>query len=476
MSTNYLLIDFGTTSTKSAQVDLSTGHFTNLQRHPAIPPDPTTPTTHHEIPLETIYSRFDQICRTQWDHTSYSGILLCSEMHGFTVLSKQGLPLSPYVSWLDARSLDPVDGTSIYDVLVEKLGPRFKAITGMKPRSGFPLMNLAHLAHQREDLGESGFILSLPGWLAVAAERARGVDFAGPPPEHPTLLAGMALYDVEAAIAAPELADAVESLSGFRPELGRVGSSSTIAGHWQSPTATVPIYAGVGDHQCSVLGAAVAPHAMANLNLGTGSQVGVIDRRPADPDVETRPYFDGSRLYAITHIPAGRALAEYVDFLATVSDRTADEFWERLASLDAAACARASLTFDLSIFEGARHFIGGGSIAGIVEGSLTPDNYLASLLRSFVGQYVEALTIAAGDERLDRCVLSGGIARNLPHLADLLSTRCRESGLALEVAPAAALDESLLGLRSLALIAAGAAATYREAQKRFGRDAVVAGG
>ena len=470
--TDYLLIDFGTTSTKSALVNLENGAFSHLQRHRSIPRDSDVSAGRHQVPLDAIYQRFDEICRGQWPLASpsgYAGIVICSEMHGFAVLDEGGSPLSPYVSWLDARSLEIVDGHSTYETLAQTLGPRFRRITGMKPRSGFPLMNLTHLASERDDFPDRGLVVSLPGWLAIAADRARGSAFAGPPAEHPTLLAGLALYDVHTSRASSELAGVVRDMCGFAPILGESATESTVVGHWQGAGAAVPIYVGVGDHQRSVLGSALAPEIAANLNLGTGSQLSVIDRPLEGADVEIRPYFNDRQLNAVTHIPAGRALAEYVGFLADVAGSGADRFWERLAAITEAECQASTLDFDLSVFEGARNFSGGGRIAGVLEGELSLHNYLASLLRAFVEQYVDVIETFAGDGGLDRCVLSGGIARNLPNLAGMLASRCADAGLELDVAPAADLDESLLGLRSLALLAHGLAADFLQAQQTFDR-------
>ena len=75
--TPYLLIDFGTTSTKAALVDLDTGAFTNLQRYPAIPSVPAPP-GHFEIPLEDLRQRFLQICAAGHAQAPLRGILLCS--------------------------------------------------------------------------------------------------------------------------------------------------------------------------------------------------------------------------------------------------------------------------------------------------------------------------------------------------------------------------------------------------------------
>ena len=68
---------------------------------------------------------------------------------GLPSSTRRRRPLSQYISWLDGRSLEEEEtGASAYAEMVELLGPRFKSITGMRPRSGFPLMNLTHLARK----------------------------------------------------------------------------------------------------------------------------------------------------------------------------------------------------------------------------------------------------------------------------------------------------------------------------------------
>ena len=118
---------------------------------------------------------------------------------------------------------------------------------------------------------------------------------------------------------------------------------------------------------------------------------------------------------------------------------------------------------------GARGFEGGGHIDGILEGTLEVTNYLASLLDAFINQYVDVIDQFDAQRQLSRCVLSGGIARNLPNLCDLLAQRT-----GYELSPATALDESLLGLRTIALVADRRAETCRDAQAVFGRDCHIA--
>ena len=453
--TPYLLLDFGTTSTKSTIVDLDTGSFSEPQSHPSIP-GVEGPTGHYEIPLPEIRDRFLSICTHYCDALDihFHGIVLCSEMHGFAALGEEDQPLTNYISWKDDRSLEEINGISSFDVLTRELGNATATITGMKPRTGFALLNLLHLGRAGR-LPYRGRVVSLPGWLARCSENATCR-------EHPTLLAGMAFYDVRENALSDELIDMVRNVTGFTSLLDSPALAGQVAGYWHRRGEKIPICVGVGDHQCSVLGAGLTDDSI-SFNLGTGSQISVLDGKNADETVETRPFFDGHYLQTITAVPAGRALNEYVGFLDEVSGGNAD-FWTLLDKMSAADVLRSDLDFDLRLFPGARDFGDGGGITRIREGRLNLHNYLASLLRSFAAQYREIAAVLDPDHTLSRCLLGGGIARNLPHLRNLIA---HFTGY--EVLPAAPLDESILGLRTLALVAAGCAPTCLEAQEIFGR-------
>ena len=460
----FLLVDFGTTSTKSALLQLDSGRFEHLRRHPALPSVPG-PAGHHEVPLAAIRERFHDLCAEAWAASGggFEGLVLCSEMHGFALLDPRTRePLTRYISWLDGRSLERVDGRSSFELVADHLGDRFRRLTGMRPRPGFPLINLVHCARTMK-LPPQVEMVSLPGWLCRD-------EAGGPPPEHPTILAGMALYDVAGRKIAPELLETARELGGVSPIPGEAAAEDTVAGHWAGPLGPVPVYAGVGDHQCSVLGAGVVEEATASVNLGTGSQVAVLGA-PRDQGFEQRPHLDGLDLTAVTHIPGGRVLAEFVGFLQQVSGRalaasgggSGPDWWAEMAALGPGEVDAASLEVDLAVFEGARGFGAGGGIGGVLEGGLTPENYLASVLRAFVTQYAEVLDELDPGRRLESVALGGGIARNLPRLAELLS-----SASGRKVQGACALDESLLGLRALALRCAGRTSTTAEAWRLHG--------
>ena len=105
----FLLVDFGTTSTKSALVDLDSGAFSHILRHPAIP-NCAAPSSHYEISLDAIRARFLDICTHYYDHLKvhFAGIAICSEMHGFAILDHNKKPLTNYISWKDERSLQEI--------------------------------------------------------------------------------------------------------------------------------------------------------------------------------------------------------------------------------------------------------------------------------------------------------------------------------------------------------------------------------
>jgi hypothetical protein len=163
------------------------------------------------------------------------------------------------------------------------------------------------------------------------------------------------------------------------------------------------------------------------------------------------------------------ALAEFVGLLeeaARAGGAVAPDFWSQLAALGPPDVAAGTLDVGLAVFRGASGYDDGGRLGRIEDGTLTVRNYLASLLRAFLAQYAALVPRLS---ELGRLVLSGGLARRLPRLAGLLETA---TGYA--VTPPTALDESLPGLRALALVASGRAPTAAAARARFGVDRIPA--
>jgi sedoheptulokinase len=459
-----LLVDFGTTSVKTAIVDLDTGVYSHVRSHTSVPDCAGTP-GHYEMAPLSLQDRFRSICTSYYSGMGlrFEGIFICSEQNGFLVLDPRGRPTTNYVSWKDERSLEPIDGLDTFSLLTDRLGDEFKTITGWRPGPGLPIMNVTHLARQSR-LATPCKILTLPEWLALCSNDSMHVV-------HDTMLHGLCFYDVQKQQTSNRLVELVAELTGVTCTFNEPAATGAISGYWHSPDRPIPIYAGIGDHQCSVLGAGNMPRETISVNIGTGSQVAVIEPQTVPEQAEHRPYFDGHILAAVTRIPGGRALAGYVEFLEDVcrsAGVAAADFWSLLQEVDEAGMSTADLEIDLAIFGSAWGYAGGGSISGIHEGSFTLDNFLASLLRSFARQYAVVMALFDPQHIASRCVLSGGVARRLPVLAEILY---RLSGYA--TLPASAVDESLMGLRTVALIATGRAHNYIEAEAIFGRSHLI---
>jgi sugar (pentulose or hexulose) kinase len=458
--TQFLLVDFGTTRVKSAIADLETGQISHIASRPAC----STPAVEHdngEIPIRQFQDQFASLCREYYieQGISFTGIMLSCQMHGFSVLTADYEPASGYITWKDERSSMPIAGKTSWDLFNQHFGTRFRPITGMNPRPGFPVFNLLHMARQGT-LPRDSTVVSLAEVLCLVSNDYTGLI-------HPTMLAGLGIYDIEKHKIAADFLQFIADETGCVIHCSSSADETKCGGFWHSPIGKkIPIYVGVGDHQCTVLGAGNIPGETLSINLGTGSQVAAIDFPHASAgQVEKRPYFGESILTTITHIPAGRALTEYIGFLEDVSrivGNPGDVFWELLAKTDVKAALESELEFDLGIFSSCWRYSNGGGIRNINESKFTLTNYFSGLLGSFCRQYQDVAQCIDPSRALTKCILSGGIPQKLPQIAEILSVQ-----LGREVVRTEAIDEALIGLRTLALVASGRSVDYKQASKLF---------
>ena len=432
----YLLVDFGATRIKTALTggpSWRINHIRVFQPPPGCSPGPGR----YEIPPEALRRLFNKICRhyQKLSATPIKGILMCSQMHGFLLTDSKDRALTPYISWRDERSLFSVRGMRVFERVCAPDAPDFRGITGMRPRPGLPFMNAIHVARENRLKGVLK-VVTLPEWLA-------GCDGESDRRIHPTMAAGLGFFDIAGNKFSDALCAMARDLSGAAFAFNKTGSEGDVAG-WRGPgSARIPIFTGVGDHPCAVLGAGNQPKETLSVNIGTGSQAAVIEGKRTRK-AELRPYFGGSMLSTITHIPAGRALET---FLAWIPDP-----WRAMSALTCRDILDSTLEIDLALFKSAWNYDGGGKISAIGEGSINMRNYLGSLLRCLLLSEAQAVEVLANRKGAQRVILSGGIPRRLPVMAAVLAGLTGRP-----VAGAASVDETLLGLRLLARAVAGEA-------------------
>lgn len=450
----YLLIDFGTTRVKAALVDLGTGVFSHISEYPHLENCCAEPYRHELDPVR-LAAQFDEICGTYSRITDNGlmGVLISSQMHGFALLDSNNKPISNYVTWKDERSLIEFDGKTSFLTLSEEAGSSFRAITGMKPRPCFPVANLLHLARTKQ----------LPSWCKVVTLPELLCSFYDECTNfvHPTMIAGLALYNIYKNKIDDSLLELITGYSGNPIRFNDVADEQQISGYYSHGGRKVPIYVGIGDHQCNVLGAGNQLRNTISINIGTGSQVSVIGGTSDSTDVEERPYFCGDLLSTITHIPAGRALAAHAKFVSSIAGRE-DVFWEALQSLDADDVLNVKLDFGLRMFNSAWRYQNGGYIKNMEEDSWNLKTYTAGLLKGLCLQYRDAVGEINLSGDIKECVLSGGIPRHLPQLVDILSQLLNR-----KITIRDGMEEPLLGLRALALMASGKVRSYQQAYSHF---------
>jgi len=434
----YILIDFGASRVKYACFDAESGKFSGHGDLPAPRPARAEGLFWEESPklLREIFLRAcAKACSGQ---NAPEAVLLSSQMHGFVAVDGKCRPLSNYISWKDERSLAPIGKKeSAYDTLGRRLGARYLAVTGMKMRPCFPAFNFAALARAAK-LPRGCRLLSLPEWLCAGCDDDAGLV-------HETVFAGLGFYDLGKRRLSAAICDAVQDYCGVRPLFGCPVAELVPAASLKIRGRSVPLFTGVGDHQCAVLGAGNINGQTLSVNVGTGSQVstpGMAGPRGA----ETRPYFDNAVLGTITHLPAGRALDE---FLGLFGKSRQAGLWRRLGALTAEQVLESSLEVDLAVFASAYGYRGGGSVACIGPGRLTEQEYLGALVKAMAHNYACAAEILAGS-RLKNAVFGGGVARKIPALSAAFE---RVSGIKARVFRDG--EETLSGLAQLALRISG---------------------
>jgi sugar (pentulose or hexulose) kinase len=446
MTVSTLLVDFGASRVKSALWSHEAQMITGV-RECVAPPANLGARGEVEIDPEAYWRALEKTAgELLCEEEQIEALWLCTEMHGALIGSaKLGAPLSPYISWRDERSRHtPLNGPSTFDRL-QACGDTFFEVTGMRLRSGLPFLTLAHLQLAGQ-LPRELRLFTLADWLLW-----RGGE--RDPAIHSSLAAGTGLFDIRTGTWSERLLEWVGlPRHGIRfPRIAPIGSrigSITLGGR------IINVYGGLGDLQAAACGAGFPKLAPLIVNLGTGSQV-LASTDPIPAAVERRPGAFSGLFGAITHIPSGRALNVFAGLIDGCAEAGGGRpfFWDRFAALTAAEVLGARADIDLNVFDAAWRYSQGGSIGAIHEGCLTVDSLLATLARSWLQQYVEAIDMLDPLRIESNFLFSGGLSRRGRFIRPVLERLCGRTGI---VAASRTGEETLDGLLTLALHQANA--------------------
>lgn len=301
---NVFLLDAGGTFLKGAVLR---GEGLTMVQRQAMPPFTEIEPGAKEIDPEDIASRLDLlIAKMSFEFGPPTSLRLTGQMGGLVLLDLDGRPLTRIRSWQDTRtSYSGRNTTSTWEVFRNDYLSDFLQVSGndIKPSTTVvQLLNQLSLNQVNEPFRPLTLLGYLTNHLAGTLDR---------PTIHISDAAATGMYDI------------------FREEfnfdaIGRLTKLSVMPQVQSSyvpieivSKSRVPVMVGVGDQQASLFGVELNADSIV-VNIGTGGQVASLI--PETPDYSTneiqiRPYFFGSKISTITHLPAGRITSRLVSKL-----------------------------------------------------------------------------------------------------------------------------------------------------------------
>ncbi len=444
----FIGLDLGTSFVKSAVLDLEGNAIRAIRKTKPADFLPNANPLVRELDVDRIVDCVADLIAERIDESvDVRGVVFSTQMHGFVLTDLAGNLLTDYVTWLDERATEPVPGgeETYLDLAVRRTDPGDVVKSGMRMKPGLPIGNLFHwMMHNAPEgrirchtLGD--YVISkLTGSPSLC---------------HPTNGAATGIMDLDKGSWNEGI---VRSLGFENIEFPGIVEEGTCCGIFRLRGRDIPLYVAMGDHQCALLGAMIRPGTDISINIGTGSQLSILGDVPRYGDHETRPFFANRYLKSITHIPAGRALDVLVRFFLDAGKkvyglRNVDEgeVWKNiLESLN--GMRRTDLKLDISFFKGSV-LPYGGAISNINESNFYVEHLFLGAFRNMAENYRSLFPrISAGEDRLERIVVSGGVGRRSPLLRDLIS---EAFGLPVELSLCE--EEALAGLFQVALKASG---------------------
>lgn len=328
-----------------------------------------------------------------------------TEMHGFVLADKEGHAITDYISWQDESGYELYGEKSYVNYIKDILSKEDVLKTGMPIKAGLPNVNLFYqLENKLEDYqrGDLYFYTLGDYIIRVLSEKE--------PKMHVTNAAATGLFDI------------VESKwnKGILQKLGMeeinfpgvIDTNETM--ECSIDGRIIFFYPALGDQQAALWGSELEDEETVSLNFGTGAQVSVLSNNIIlSENYQTRPYFNNMYLCTVPHIPSGRALNVYFNFvkqcIVEFSDVDDDSIWEYILR-QAKEIEFPSLEIDMSFFSNAISLKTRGYIDNIEEDTFTLGNLFSSLFRTMSVNAKKAFERLENKD-VDKIIFSGGVVR-----------------------------------------------------------------
>ena len=393
-----LFIDYGATNIKSCIYDTTLDKFQDFRAHKC--PGNISIYPEYVISIKSLSS----ITRSIFTGRDFESVFMSTQMHGFSLCD--GENVGDYISWRDERGDIHSEITCYED-------------SGITPRKGLPVYNM--LLSVNSDASDNIRVLSLPE--AIIKHIGSFYDLC-----HTTVSCGYGTHVLETGV----VSKGVQEFLGNNIVFPKTTFDIEPVGSFDIKGEQVPVFSPVGDLQCAVLGSGLQEKQV-SINLGTGSQVSMISN-VRNCSTDNRSFFENRVLNTITHIPSGRAINSFLSFMGTMGYKK--DFWKIIKNSSVDDIMSSTMDISLGTFGGSS-----GYISGLREQSMTSYNLEMSIIRSYVLQYKDHIKKFDANS----VMLSGGIVKNCPVIADVFRVVC---DLPVEV-NTTSIEETFLGLKTL---------------------------
>jgi xylulokinase len=296
MNQSFALLDIGGTDIKSCVGDTQELKLGKILRT-ATPPNISKQNNHYEIsPSKILQEVVKHVNHLESAPLRINGLLISGQMGSWILTDEKNKPLTNVISWQDNRVLDL--GQENVENIRKEFGDRRLIETGNELRSGLPIFGIRTIL-KNWDQSQSVRIHSLISW--IASQICKEYSFSA----HITDAASTGAFNLKSKNWEKEFIESEATIIEWPPVsdgLSKIGFSENL---------NCEVFTSVGDQQASLHGAGLSPNNIV-VNIGTGGQVAAIRNLDLTTKLQTRPYFFGKFIQTRTHLPAGRAISNYV--------------------------------------------------------------------------------------------------------------------------------------------------------------------
>jgi gluconokinase len=268
-------LDVGTTSVKAVAFGIGTSwRRVAIREYPLLHPAPGEQVQDPAVILAAVQAALAE-CLAATPDSRVLAIAVSAAMHGLIALDKQQRPLTPLITWADARGRD--EARALHS---SGQAQSLQAITGAPVHPMTPLVKLRWFArHDRTTWTAARWWVGLKDYVLLWLTGTLVTELS--------CASGTGLLDMATRTWSPEALDAcgvsAELLPPIHPTTSTLPLAPAAARYLGIPAGT-PVVLGAGDGPLGNLGTGAMAPGVAGLSLGTSGAVRLATGRPrADP-------------------------------------------------------------------------------------------------------------------------------------------------------------------------------------------------